>query len=114
METYFKTIRSGLIKNCDLDVIHKLIHNVIAVRKSYTTGRSYTHHLKCGDVNMVPRPLFCYPKAEIFIKNIESIFQKPFGNNFKLNLYTIIVGITYKNGNNASKLGFFPWSKVIK
>ena len=56
---------------------------------------------------MVPRPLYCYPKAAIFIKNIESIFQKPFGNNFKLKVYTIRVGITYKNGNNASKLGRF-------
>ena len=56
---------------------------------------------------MVPRPLSSYPKAEIFIKNIESIFQKPFGNNFKLNLCTIRVGITYINGNNASKIGLF-------
>ena len=33
-ETMWKTIHSGLIENWDFDVIYKLIHKVIAVRRN--------------------------------------------------------------------------------
>ena len=32
----------------------------------------------------------------------------------KLNVYSMVFGPTHKIGNNASKLGIFLWSKIIK
>ena len=49
-----------------------------------------------------------------FIKQVEPVFKKLFGDNFKLNVYLMVFGPTHKIGNNASKLGVFLWSKVIK
>ena len=49
-----------------------------------------------------------------FVKQAEQIFKKLFGDNFKLNVYSMVFGPTHKIGNNASKLGIFLWSKIIK
>ena len=35
-------------------------------------------------------------------------------DNFKLNVYAMVFGPTHKIGNNASELGIFLWSKIIK
>ena len=50
-ETMWKTIHSGLIENWDFDVIYKLIHKVIAVRRNLHYWRivSSPSCLECGD-----------------------------------------------------------------
>ena len=69
---------------------------------------------ECSDVDSVLYAFFYCAKKPPFIKHVESIFKKRFGDNFKLNIYLILFGPTHKIGNNTSKLGIFLWSKVIK
>ena len=70
--------------------------------------------LECSDVDSVLQAFFYCAKNYFFIKHVEPIFKKPFGDNFQLNVYLIVFGPTQKIGNTASKLGIFLWSKVIK
>ena len=95
--------------------MYKLIHKVIAVRKNVYHWRIVPTLacLECAEVETVLHAV-SLPQTQTFIENIEPIFQKLFGKHFKLNLYKIVFVITYKGGNNASKLGNFLWSKVIK
>ena len=58
--------------------------------------------------------LFDCKKTKQFTKQAELLFKKRFGKHFKLNAFKIIFGMQYKGGNNASKLGIFLWSKLIK
>ena len=112
----WKTIHSGLIDNWDLNIIYKLIHQVIAVRKNLYHWRiaPTPECLECSDVDSVLHAFFYCTKTNNFIKQAEPIFKKPFGDNFKLNVYSMVFGPTHKIGNNASKLGIFLWSKIIK
>ena len=115
-ETIWKTIHSGLIENWDFDVIYKLIHKVIAVRRNLHYWRivSSPSCLECGDGDSVLHAFFHCKKTKQFTKQAEPLFKKLFGKHFKLNAFKIIFGIQYKDGNNASKLGIFLWSKLIK
>ena len=70
--------------------------------------------LACSDVDSVLHAFFYCAKTNNFIKQVEPIFKNLLGDNFKLNVYLMVFGPTHKIGNNASKLGFFLWSKVIK
>ena len=113
----WKTIHSGLIDNWDLNIIYKLIHQVIAVRKNlylYWRIAPTPECRECSDVDSVLHAFFYCAKTNNFIKQVEPIFKKRFGDNFKLNVYLIAFGRTHKIGNNVSKLGHFFWSKVIK
>ena len=113
----WKTIHSGLIDNWDLNIIYKLIYQVIAVRENlylYWKIAPTPECRECSDVDSVLHAFFYCAKTNNFIKQVEPIFKKRFGDNFKLNVYLIAFGQTYKIGNNASKLGHFFWSKVIK
>ena len=61
--------------------------------------------LDLSDVDSVLHAVFYCPKTpQKFIKQVEPIFNKHFGDNFKSNGYIIGFAITYKIGNNASKL----------
>ena len=53
-------------------------------------------------------------KTKKIIKNVQPIFKKLFGIDFKLNVYRIVFGTSYKFGNNVTKLRIFLRSKVIK
>ena len=112
----WKTIHVGLIDNWDLNIIYKLIHQVIAVRKNLYHWRIVPtpECLECLDVDSVLHAFFYCAKTKIFSKHVEPIFKKPFGDNFQLNVYLIVFGPTQKIGNTASKLRIFLWSKVIK
>ena len=70
--------------------------------------------LECSDVDAVLHAFFYCAKNYFFIKHVEPIFKKRFGDNFQLNVYLIVFGPTQKIGNTSSKLGIFLWSKVIK
>ena len=115
-EYIWKTIHSGLIDNWDLTIIYKLIHQVIAVRKNLYHWRIVPtpECLACSDVDSVLHAFFYCAKTNNFIKQVEPIFKNLLGDNFKLNVYLMVFGPTHKIGNNASKLGIFLWSKVIK
>ena len=115
-KTIWKTIHSGLIENWDFDVIYKLIHKVIAVRKNLHYWRivSSPSCLECGDEDSVLHAFFHCKKTKQFIKQAEPLFKKLFGKHFKFNAFKITFGMQYKIGNNASKLGIFLWSKLIK
>ena len=91
-KTIWKTIHSGVIDNWDFDIIYKLILNVKTVRKNLYHWRIVPKPacLGCADVGSILDTLFFYcPKNNIFIKNVEPIFKKRFGNDFKLNLYRV-------------------------
>ena len=112
-ETIWKTIHSGLIENWDFDVIYKLIHKLIAVRRNLHYWRivSSPSCLECGDGDSVLHAFFHCKKTKQFTKQAEPLFKKRLG---ELNAFKIIFGIQYKGGNNASKFGIFLWSKLIK
>ena len=112
----WKTINTNLIEHSDFDIIFKLIHYVIAVRKHLCDWKiaPTPECLVCDEVDSVLHAFFHCPKTKQFIDNIEYIFKQLFGNDFKLNEYKVIFGVTHSLGNNASKLGIFLWSKVIK
>ena len=63
--------------------------------------------LSVGVLSRVARPLNFTSGRSVqvpFSKQVEPIFKKQFVNNFKLNLYSYVVGffgLTYKNDNNA-------------
>ena len=63
--------------------------------------------LACSDVDSVLHAFLYCAKINNFIK---PIFKKLLGDN----VYLMVFGPTHKIGNNASKLGIFLWSKVIK
>ena len=65
-------------------------------------------------MDAVLHAFFYCTKTNNFVKQVELIFKKLFGDNFKLNVYPMVFGPTHKIGNNASKLGIFMWSKIIK
>ena len=109
----WKTIHAGLIHNWDLNIIYKLIHQVIAVRKNLYHWRIVPTP-ECSDVDSVLHAFSYCAKNNFFIKHVEPIFKKRFGDNFQLNVYLIVFGPTQKIGNTASKVGIFLWSKVIK
>ena len=86
----WKTIHSCVIDYWDFNIIYKLIHKVIAVRK-------HVYHwmivptpecLGCSHLDTVLQAVL-KPKQKI-IKQVEPIFKKRFGDNFKLNVYIII------------------------
>ena len=114
----WKTIHSWLIDNWDLNIIYILIHQVIAVRKNlylYWRIAPTPECRKSSDVDSVLHAFFYCAKTNNFIKQVEPIFKKHFGDNYiYLNIYLIVFGQTHKIGNNASKLGIILWSKVIK
>ena len=112
----WKTIHAGLIDNWDLNIIYQLIHQVLQCEKIYTTGGSCP---RPNVLNVRTWTRSCMPfsiarKTFFFIKHVEPIFKKRFGDNFQLNVYLIVFGPTQKIGNTASKLGIFLLSKVIK
>ena len=115
-KTIWNTIHSGVIENWDFDVIYKLIHKVIAVRKNlhYWKIVSSPSCLECGGEDSVLHAFFHCKKTKQFIKQAEPLFKKLFGKHFKFNAFKITFGMQYKLGNNASKLGIFLWSKLIK
>ena len=110
-ETTWKTINSGLIENWDFDLIYKLIHKVIAVRRNLHYWKIVFSQacLECGDGDSVLHVFFFFycKKTKQFTKQAEPLFKKHFGKHFKLNAVKIIFGMQYKGGNNASKLGIF-------
>ena len=53
-------------------------------------------------------------KTKQIIKQAEPLIKKHFGKHFKFIAFKITFGMQYKAGNNASKLGIFLWSKLIK
>ena len=112
-KSIWKTIHSGLIDNWDLNIIYKLIHQVIAVRKNLYHWRiaPTPECRECSDVDSVLHAFFFCAKTNNFVKQIEPIFKKLFGDNFKLNVNSMVFGPTHKIGNNASKLGFFSGVK---
>ena len=57
-----KTIHAGLIDNWDLNIIYKLIHQVLQYEKIYTTGG-----LECSDVDSVLHAFFYCAKNNFFI-----------------------------------------------
>ena len=70
---------------------------------------------ECSDVNTVLHAFFYCTKTNNFVKQAEPILKKrTFGDNVKLNVYSMVFGPTHKIGNNASKLGIFLGSKIIK
>ena len=89
---------------------------VIAVRKNLYHWRitPTPECRECSGVDSVLHAFFYCVKTNNFITQVDPIFKNLFGNNFKLNVYIIVFGPTHKIGNNASKLGIFLWSKVIK
>ena len=107
----WKTIHAGLIDNWDLNIIYKLIHQVLQCEKIYTTGGSCQ---RPNVLNVRTWTRSCAKNYIFFIKHVEPIFKKLFGDNFQLNVYLIVFGPTQKIGNTASKLGIFLCSKVIK
>ena len=70
----------------------KLIHKVSVVRKRIVPTPAC---IGCTDVGSILHTFFYCPKTKTFITNVEPIFNKLFGNEFKLNLYRILCGVTY-------------------
>ena len=63
--------------------------------------------LEWSDEDSVLHAFFYCAKTKHFIKHVDPILKKHFGDNFQLNVYIIVFGPTPKIGNTASKLGFF-------
>ena len=84
-KTIWKTIHSGVIDNWDFDIIYKLIHKISAVRKNLYHWRIVPTPvcIACADMGSVLHTFFYCPKTKFFIKNVEPIFNKLFGNNLK-------------------------------
>ena len=97
-ETIWKTIHSGLIENWDFDVIYKLIHKVIAVRRNlhYWKIVSSPSCLECGDGDSVLHAFFTARNQNNLLNRPSLYLKKHFGKHFKLNAFKIIFGIQYK------------------
>ena len=74
----WETINSGLIENWDLNIIYKLIRQVIAVRKNLYHWRIVPtpENLECSDVDSVFHAYFYCAKTKHFIKLVEPIKKK--------------------------------------
>ena len=85
-KTIWKTIHSGLIENWDFDVIYKLIHKVIAVRKNLHYWRivSSPSCLECGGEDSVLHAFFHCKKTKQFIKQAEPLFKKTLWQTFQI------------------------------
>ena len=71
-----------------------------------------THHCSTEGI---PPELLLLLRCHFFTSFLSSyLFLTFFGDNFKLNVYSMVFGPTHKIGNNASKIGIFLWSKTIK
>ena len=96
----WKTIHSRLIDNRDLNIVYKLIYQVIVVRKNlYHWMIAPTPECReCSDVDSVLHAFFYCAKTNNFIKQVEPIFKKHFDDNFKLIICLIAFGPTHKIG----------------
>ena len=92
-----------------------LVLGTFTDRVTYTTGGS---RLRPNVVNVRTWTRSCMPfstaRKQIISLNKLNRLKKKNGDNFKINVYLIVFGSTHKIGNNASKLGIFLWSRIIK